>query len=99
MHRKYMSRLNPIVILLMLGQLFVSVYQITISIDSYTISSFVIILLIWLSTLLQFVPIHSDISKGKASKSLLKKLVLTNWIRTIMWTLLFTISCFRYIYR
>ena len=47
---------------------------------------FLITLLIFLSTLLIQVPIHNKI-KYKANNLLFKKLVMTNWIRTLLWSL------------
>ncbi len=91
-HRKYLSRLNPIVIPLMAGQLGVSIYQVSIAISLYTVINLAIITLIWISTFLLFVPIHSNISKGSASERMLNELVHKNWIRTALWTLLFLSS-------
>ncbi len=41
--------------------------------------------LIWLSTMIFQVPIHLKLIK-KATSSLIEKLILTNWIRTISWS-------------
>ncbi|MGB5323541.1 hypothetical protein, partial [Lutimonas sp.] len=91
-HRIYTSRFTFIVFPLMLGQLGISIYQLFLEIDLYTVLSFVIIGLIWLSTFLQFVPIHTEISKGKVSQKMLDSLVKKNWIRTFLWTALFLYS-------
>jgi len=93
-HRKYISRLNPIVIPLMFGQLGITIYQIAKSFNLYTVFSLVIIVLIWVSTFLQFVPIHSNISKGRVNEMMLKELVRKNWTRTVLWTLLFLSSLY-----
>lgn len=74
---------------LMFGQLGITIYQIAKSFNLYTVFSLVIIVLIWVSTFLQFVPIHSNISKGRVSEMMLKELVRKNWTRTFLWTLLF----------
>ena len=47
---------------------------------------FLVTILIFLSTLLIQVPIHDRI-KYKANNLLFKKLVMTNWIRTLLWSL------------
>ncbi len=88
-HSVYTSRFSFIVMPLMLGQLGLSIYQLILTIDLYTVLSLIIILLIWLSTFLQFVPIHTEISKGKANQKMLDSLVKKNWIRTFLWTALF----------
>ena len=91
-HSVYTSRFTFIVMPLMLGQLGISIYQLIMEIDLYTVLSLIIILLIWLSTFLQFVPIHTEISKGKVSQKMLDSLVKKNWIRTFLWTALFLYS-------
>ena len=91
-HNVYTSRFSTIVIPLMLGQLAISIYQVIVVTNLYTIISLVCIVLIWASTFSQFVPIHSQISKGIINEKLLISLVKKNWIRTILWTLLFLFS-------
>ena len=44
------------------------------------------IALIWLATLFVSVPYHSELSSG-FSEVAIQKLVITNWIRTTLWTL------------
>ncbi|WBX74053.1 hypothetical protein PG913_02080 [Tenacibaculum pacificus] len=88
-HTEYMARFSAIVIPLMLGQLAISIYQLFIDINSNSFISFGIIVLLWMSTFLQFVPIHTHISKGIVTEEMLKSLVHKNWIRTVLWTLLF----------
>ncbi|CAM4262734.1 DUF4149 domain-containing protein [Zobellia nedashkovskayae] len=91
-HNVYTSRFSTIVIPLMLGQLAISIYQVIVVTNLYTIISLVCIVLIWASTFSQFVPIHSQISKGLVSEKLLVSLVKKNWTRTLLWTLLFLFS-------
>ena len=91
-HNVYTSRFSTIVIPLMLSQLAISIYQVIVVTNLYTVISIVCIVLIWASTFLQFVPIHSQISKGIVSEKILISLVKKNWTRTILWTLLFIFS-------
>lgn len=91
-HKVYTSRLTFIVMPLMLGQLGISIVQLIMEINLYTVLSFIIIIVIWVSTFMQFVPIHAQISKGKASQKMLDSLVKKNWIRTFLWTALFLYS-------
>jgi len=93
-HRIYTSRFSAIVIPLMFGQLGISIYQAFTNTSLYTVSSLVIIIFIWISTFAIFVPIHSIISNENSSKSDLVSLVNKNWMRTILWTLLFIYSFF-----
>lgn len=91
-HRKYTSLIGSIVSPLMLLQLGISMYQITMAINLYTIISLVIVGILWTITFLQFVPIHNIISKGSVSDSMLFSLVKKNWTRSFLWTLLFIYS-------
>ena len=91
-HKVYTSRLTFIVMPLMLGQLGFSIVQLIMEINLYTVLSIIIIIVIWVSTFMQFVPIHAQIAKGKASQNMLDSLVKKNWIRTCLWTALFLYS-------
>ncbi len=92
-HKEYTSRFSVIVIPLMFGQLGISIYQAILLTNLYTVVSLVIVILLWVSTFLQFVPIHSGISKGLISKKKLNSLVSKNWLRTFLWSLLFVMNC------
>lgn len=91
-HKKYTYLIGRIVSPLMLFQLGISIYQITLATNLYTISSLVIVGILWTSTVLQFVPIHKIISDGTASEQMLLSLETKNWIRTFLWTLVFLYS-------
>lgn len=47
---------------------------------------FYLVLLIWISTGLFSVPAHAKLERGKNEEAI-QQLVLTNWIRTVLWTL------------
>ena len=51
----------------------------------FLIISFAMVLLIFLSTAILQVPLHNRLRLGK-NLDLIRKLVLTNWIRTFLWT-------------
>ncbi len=93
-HSKYTPLIGFIVGPLMLAQLGISIYQLHNEITTYNVINVMLISVIWILTFLQFVPIHNNISRGKISKSLLVSLVLKNWSRTILWTLLFMYNIF-----
>lgn len=96
-HKVYTSRFSAIVIPLMFGQLGVAIYQLFLESSFYSVSSLVVIILIWISTFWIFVPIHVIISEENFSKPDLVTLVKKNWLRTILWTLLFIYSFFEVI--
>jgi len=91
-HEKYTTRITFVVMPLMLGQLVVAGIQLWISPSWYTIGSMGIIVLLWLSTFLQFVPLHGRISDGDFTEATLVELVRKNWVRTFLWTLLFLLG-------
>ena len=91
-HKIYTARFSVIVIPLMLGQFGIALYQTILLPSLYTVISIILIICIWLATFLQFVPIHNTISKGIVNEKLLLSLVHKNWVRTVLWTLLFIYS-------
>ena len=91
-HKTYTKAIALIVIPLMLGQLGIAIYQVFLAQNVYTLVSIVLVVFLWGITLLKFAPMHQQISKGNTQIQLLKTLVQMNWIRTIIWTLLFVLS-------
>ena len=97
-HNKYMKTIASIVAPLMVGQLIIVMIQIVRAQNFYTIVSFIIVLILWIFTFIVFVPLHSKISQGTYTIATLKKLVLKNWMRTILWTVLAIYSILQYHY-
>ena len=95
-HKTYTKAIALIVIPLMLGQLGIVIYQVFLAQNTFTLISIVLVVLLWCITLLKFAPMHQQISKGNTQIHLLKTLVQMNWIRTIIWTLLFVLSTYRF---
>jgi len=93
-HKHYTSRLSLIVIPLMFGQLILAVIQLVQFPAIETIVGLSLVIAVWASTFLQFVPIHNQILKNNSTVTLLKQLVKRNWLRTILWTLIFCWSIF-----
>jgi len=91
-HRVYIKRLAGIVIPLMFTQVFVVGYQLYENKEIYTFLSAIPVVLVWLSTFIQFVPLHNKISKGLEIEDSVQKLIHRNWIRTALWTALFLLS-------
>ena len=91
-HKTYTKAIALIVIPLMLGQLGIAIYQVFLAQNIYTLVSIVFVVFLWGITLLKFAPMHQQISEGNTQIQLLKTLVQMNWIRTMIWTLLFLLS-------
>ena len=93
-HKKYTISISYIVAPLMIGQLGIAIYQLIITDYSFTIIYFILVAFNWFITFRVFVPLHSKIAKGIQDKVMLKKLVFYNWLRTVVWTLIFIMSLF-----
>jgi hypothetical protein len=91
-HKTYTKAIALIVIPLMLGQLGIAIYQVFLAQNIYTLVSIGFVVFLWGITLLKFAPMHQQISEGNTQIQLLKTLVQMNWIRTMIWTLLFVLS-------
>ena len=91
-HRKYTRLIGYIVGPLMILQLGIAVYQTTLALSPYHLISLGIIGIVWISTFLQFVPLHNKISKAEFTDKTLTSLVKKNWLRTFLWTLLLLLS-------
>ncbi|MBE15045.1 MAG: hypothetical protein ABNH00_08495 [Dokdonia sp.] len=91
-HHRYTRWIGGIVMPLMLIQLGLILSQLWWVKNGYTISSLILLILVWLSTFIQFVPRHQKIANNQATKALLNQLVKLNWIRTIIWTAMFIIT-------
>jgi len=94
-HEKYTVAISFIVIPLMFGQLITTILQILNQCNLFTIGSLVFIGIVWISTFAQFVPLHGAIASGQFNEKLLKNLVLKNWLRTALWSLIFIGSFLR----
>jgi uncharacterized membrane protein YjfL (UPF0719 family) len=91
-HNSYSLRISYVVFPLMFTQLIISGIQLWDIFSWYTVGSFLIIVLLWGSTFLQFIPLHNKISKGNFDERTTEQLVKKNWWRTILWTTLCLIS-------
>lgn len=86
-HRWYAFRISVIVIPLMLCEAVLTIAWL--SLDDYSLFaliSAILIVIIWLSTFMLQVPMHKCLQSGK-DRVYISRLVKTNWIRTIAWSL------------
>jgi hypothetical protein len=90
----HISRITPVVGPIMIIELFTSLALISflpIDLQQHKflyplLINFVLVVLIWLATVSYSVPIHQTLKEGW-DNALYKKLLQTNWTRTIAWTL------------
>ncbi len=89
-HNLHTSRISPIVAPAMIIELLTAIYLVFAPLDEidyrYLWFGLALVLIIWLSTFLLQVPLHEKLAAG-FSADVQQRLVLTNWTRTIAWTL------------
>ena len=99
-HRHHTRKISMVVIPTMVVEWLTGAYLLFAQVPSYGqglhIVLFAILAVIWLSTFLVQAPLHSKLKHGKDSTSI-KKLVATNWVRTIGWTARAAILAARYL--
>jgi hypothetical protein len=97
-HKWYAKRISYIVLPLMITELVIAAdWVIEDSYSIISVFSICLIFIVWLSTFTLQVPIHSRLKTGK-SDELIWRLVKTNWIRTVAWSVktgVLTINVFR----
>ena len=83
-HSDYVNRISIIVVPMMIFELLVSILLLKYVELYLSIISILLLFIIFISTYLIQVPIHSKINNNTSVK-LLKKLIYSNWIRTSSW--------------
>ena len=86
----HMSRITYIVAPVMLAELGTAIYFAFVNYEPIDAKffwlGFALVLIIWVSTAFLQSPIHGRLAE-KFDTDLVSKLVLTNWIRTVAWTI------------
>lgn len=88
-HKIYVKRIAVIVGPLMIGQLLIATWQLYLVKSPYTILVFIFILFLWGFTFTHFAPLHQRISNASFTLANLAQLERRNWMRTVLWTLIF----------
>lgn len=91
-HPTYTTLITLIVGPLMLAQVGLVGYELYGRLSWLNLLSAVLVGLMWGATAFISVPLHNALAAGHASPALLTRLVDTNWIRTIGWTILFALG-------
>jgi len=86
-HAWYVTRMTMVVLPLMIGEIIIAIAWFFLQNNLfYPIVAGGLIILVWCSTFTFQVPIHKSLQAGK-DKSMIRRLVTTNWIRTVAWSL------------
>ena len=91
-HPIYTVQITYIVLPLMLSQLGAYIYMATRTTSWQIFLVLALVVSTWLVTFLISVPLHSAIDQQADSMLPREKLIQTNWIRTILWTLILILS-------
>jgi hypothetical protein len=91
-HAQYTHRVSYLIIPLMLMQLGMGIYTAWTTPSIISGIYLVLILSTWLLTFFIAVPLHNKISQGEGTDAVLKRLIQTNWPRTVIWTAIFILS-------
>jgi uncharacterized membrane protein len=89
-HNLHTSRITPVVAPAMIIELLTAIYFVFVPDEAidyrYFWCGLVLVLIVWASTFFVQVPLHEKLARGFDS-DVQSRLVLTNWIRTIAWTM------------
>jgi hypothetical protein len=86
-HAWYVTRITMVVLPLMIGEIIIAVAWFFLQDNLfYPIVAGGPVILVWWSTFTFQVPIHKSLQAGK-DKSKIRRLVATNWIRTVAWSI------------
>lgn len=88
-HAGYMRTISFIVIPLMLAQAATIALQLAAGVSASTVVSAVAVGIAWGSTFLFSVPCHRALQEHGRTADRVARLVQTNWVRTIAWTVAF----------
>ena len=85
-HKWYAIRISAVVLPLMIAEMGLAVWWVLCDNHStVSVLTFLVVLIVWFSTLALQVPIHNRLKNGKDTR-LIRRLVATNWIRTAGWS-------------
>ncbi len=90
-HRKYTASLTIIVAPLLAGQGLSVAYQFFTDMSLYTFSVALLISSVTVFTFVFFMPLHMRLQNAHSEKDI-RRLIYTNWFRTLIWSLVLLID-------
>lgn len=94
-HSQYTFLISLVVVPLMLGQAAIVVFQLIFMPSWPIVCAAALLVLVWLNTFFQAVPAHDRLGAGKELAFTIERLIRVNWIRTVLWTLIFCFGLLR----
>lgn len=96
-HPKYTNLITLVVGPLMLAQVGATGLSLVSQFSWLTLLVAVLVGMLWWSTATQAIPLHNQIDAGVALPQTIARLVRVNWLRTIVWTVIFGIDLYQYL--
>ncbi len=91
-HKAYTFRVSFVIMPLMLSQLGFSVYAVIVDTNWQGWLVLCLVLTCWGLTFFLSVPLHQKIDCGDPAQAIRRRLIQTNWPRTILWTMIFALG-------
>ena len=93
-HKAYTFRVSFVILPLMFGQLALSILSVVEDPSILEWVAFVFVLVCWILTFFVSVPLHRKIEQNDITRETRRKLITTNWPRTILWSVIFGLGLF-----
>lgn len=91
-HTIYTSKVTLVVLPLMAGQLLSHSFGLFHHFDLFRSFIYLLVVSNWIITFMYAIPAHQKIGKGNDVSTSIDLLLRINWIRTILWSLIFILS-------
>lgn len=95
-HPKYTGLITLVVGPLMLAQVVATGLSLVSQFSWLTFVVAVLVAVLWWSTAAQAIPLHNRIDAGVDLPQTIARLVRVNWLRTVLWTIIFGIDLVQY---
>lgn len=93
-HRRYVRNITAIVAPLMITQLLLIILNLRNHPGPADMFILGCVIMVWLSSFTLSVPCHKQLQDGGKNEKIIRRLVRTNWIRTILWSGVFLTGVF-----
>jgi len=91
-HKKYMSLISYLVVPLMFAQVVFHAVGLYLDASALKIVTALFIAGAWVTTFTLSVPCHHALASEGQSTAVIRRLIRTNWLRTICWSIVFVLS-------
>ena len=93
-HKAYTFRVSFVILPLMFGQLVLAILSVMKDSSILEWLAVAFVLVCWILTFFVSVPLHRKIEQNDITKETLQRLIITNWPRTILWSLIFGLGVY-----